>query len=70
MKSQCNALEHIRTACWPLGGRKCLFLCIKLSEEGADKVADIPKGVTQDAILDHTGSDFRCLNEVRTTKNC
>ena len=30
----------------------------------------IPTGVVQDAMLDHTGSDFRCQNEVLTTKNC
>ena len=38
MKSQCKALEHMRTALWPLCGWKCFFLYIKLSEEGAQKV--------------------------------
>ena len=33
-----------------------LVLCINVSEEGANKVADVPTGVVQDAILDHTGS--------------
>ena len=70
MKSQCKALEHIRTDLWPLCGWNCLFLCMNLSEEGAHKVADVPTGVVQDAILDHMGSDFRCQNEVMTTKNC
>ena len=28
------------------------------------------RGVVQDAILVHTGSDFRRQNEVRTTRNC
>ena len=41
-----------------------------LSEEGANKVADVPTGVVQDAMLDHMGPDFRCQNEVMTTKNC
>ena len=70
MNSQCKALEQIRTALWPLCGWKCLFLYIKLSEEGTQKVADVPTGVVQDAMLDHMGSDFRCQNEVMTTKNC
>ena len=70
MNSQCKALEHIRTAFWPLCGSKCLFLCIKLNEEGTQKVADVPTGVVEDAILDHMGSDFRCQNEVMTTRNC
>ena len=48
----------------------CLFLYINLSEEGAHKVADVATSVVQDAILDHMGSDFRCQNEVMTTKNC
>ena len=67
MKSQCKALEHTRAAPWLLCGWNCLFLFIKLSEEGADKVADIPTSVAQDVSLDHTGSDFRRQNEVRTT---
>ena len=70
MKSQCKALEHIRTAFWPLCGWNYLFLCINLNEEGAQKVADLRTSVAQDAILDHMGSDFRCQNEVMTTKNC
>ena len=70
MKQQCKALEHIRTALWPLCGWNCSFLCIKLSEEGADKVADVPTGVVQDAMLDHMGSDFRCQSRVMTTKDC
>ena len=43
---------------------------INLSEEGGHKVANVPTGVDQDAILDHMGSDFRCQNEVMTTKKC
>ena len=70
MNSQCKALEHIRTARWPLCGWKCLFCYIKLNEEGAEKVADLPTSVAQDASLDHMGSDFRCQNEVMTTRNC
>ena len=70
MKPQCKALEHIRTALWPLCSWNCLFLYINLNEGGANKVADVPTGVVQDAILDHMGSDFRCQNEVMTTKNC
>ena len=70
MKSQCKALEHTRTALWPLCGRKCLFLCIKLNEEGTQKVADVPTGVAQDVMLDHMGSDFRCQSRAMTTKNC
>ena len=71
MKSQCKALEHIRTAFGPLCGWKCLFFKkIKMSEEGTQKVADVPTGVVQDAMLDHMGSDFRCQNEVMTTKSC
>ena len=70
MNSQCNALEHIRTALRPLCGWKCLLLCIKLEEEGTRKVADVAASVAQDAILEHMGSDFRCQNEVMTTKNC
>ena len=69
MKSQCMALEHIRTAFWPPCGWNCWFLFIKLSEEGTPKFADVAASVAQDAILDHMGSDFRCQNEVRTTKN-
>ena len=38
--------------------------------DGANKVADVSTCVVQDAILDHMGSDFRCQNEVMTTKNC
>ena len=37
-----------------------MLLCIKLSEEGAQKIADLPTSVVQDAILDHMGPDFRC----------
>ena len=48
----------------------CTFLYIVLSEKGGNKVADVPTCVVQDAILDHMGSDFRCQNEVRTSKNC
>ena len=70
MKSQCKALEHIRTALWPLCGWKCLFVHIKLREEEAPKFADVTASVAQDAMLDHMGSDFRCQNEVMTTKNC
>ena len=47
-----------------------MFLCIKLNEEGAYKVAGVLTGVAQDAILDHMGSDLRCQNEVMTTRNC
>ena len=47
-----------------------LFLCIKLNEEGAQKIADLPTSVVQDASLDHMGSDFRCQSRVMTTKNC
>ena len=70
MKSQCKALEHIRTALWPPDDWKCLFLCIKLSEEGVHRVADVDTSAAQEAILDHMGSDFRCQNEVMTTRNC
>ena len=70
MKSQCKALEHIRTVCWLLCAWTCTLLHIILSEEGANKVADVPTGVVQDAILNHMGSEFRCQNEVMTTKNC
>ena len=69
MKSQCKALEHIGKDLWPLCGWKCLFCYIKLNEERTHKVADIATNVAQDAILDHMGSDFRCENEVMTTKN-
>ena len=41
-----------------------------MSEEGTQKVADVPTGVVRDAMLDHMGSDVRCQNEVVTTKNC
>ena len=37
-----------------------MFLDIILSEEGANKVADLPTSVVQDAILNHMGSGFRC----------
>ena len=47
-----------------------LVLCTELNEQGAQKVADLPTSVVQDAILDDMGSDFRCQNEVRATKNC
>ena len=40
-----------------------------MNEEGP-KFADAPTSVAQDAMLDHMGSDFRCQNEVMTTKNC
>ena len=70
MKSQCKALEHIETVFWPLCGWNTTFGYIILSEEGANKVADVPTCVVQDAILDHMGPDFRCQNEVMTTKNC
>ena len=70
MKSQCKALEHIREAFWPLCGWNCLFLFIILNEGGDHRVADVTTGVVQDAMLDHVGSDFRCQNEVMTTRNC
>ncbi len=70
MESQCKVLEHMRTVLWPPDGWNCLFLCIRLNEARAHKVADVPTGVAQDAILDHMGPDFRCQNEVKTTKNC
>ena len=70
MKSQCKALEHIRTARWPLCGWKYLFLFIKMNEEGTQKVVDVPTNVVRDAMLDHMGSDFRCQSRVMTTKNC
>ena len=41
-----------------------------LSEEGANKVADVPTCVVQDAFLDHMGSDVRCQDEVMTIRNC
>ena len=47
-----------------------LLVVMALSEEGAQKVADLPTNVVQDAMLDHMGSDVRCQNEVMTTKNC
>ena len=47
-----------------------LVFVVKLNEEGAQKVADLRTSVAQDAMLDHMGSDFRCQNEVMTTKNC
>ena len=37
-------------------GRKNTFLYIILSEEGSNKVAGVPTGVVQDAVLDHMGS--------------
>ncbi len=43
---------------------------IILNEEGANAVADVRTGVVQDAILNHMGSDFRCQNEVMTTRHC
>ena len=46
-----------------------VFLYIKLKEEETGKVADVPTSVAQDASLDHTDSEFRCQNEVMTTKN-
>ena len=46
------------------------ILYIKLSEEGADKVADIHTGVPQDAMLDNMGPYLRCQNEFMTTKIC
>ena len=70
MKAQGKALEHTRTAHWPLCGGKCLFLYIKVNEEETHKVPDVLTSVVRDAILDHMGSDFRCQNEVMTTKNC
>ena len=41
-----------------------------MSEEGTQKVADVPTSIVEDAILDNMGSDFRCQNEVMTTRNC
>ena len=54
----------------PLCGWNPTFGYIIFSEEGANKVADVPTCVVQDAFLDHMGSDFRCRNGVMTTKNC
>ena len=54
----------------PLCGWNPTFCYIILSEEGAHKVADVLTCVVRDAILDHMGSDFRCQNEVMTTRNC
>ena len=73
--SVCNeiAMQGIgahKSCFWPLCGWSCTLLSNILSEEGANKVADVPTGVVQDAILDHMGSDFRCQNEVMTTRNC
>ena len=48
----------------------CTFSSILLSEEGANKVADVATSVVQDVILDHMGPDFRCQHEVMTTKYC
>ena len=45
IKSQCKALEHIETVFWPLCGWNTTFCCIIFSEEGANKVADVPTGV-------------------------
>ncbi len=56
-------------ALWPPCGWNCTFLFIKLSEEGVHRVADVDTSVAQDASLDHMGSDFRCENEVMTTRN-
>ena len=47
-----------------------MCLHIDLSEEGVHRVADVTTSVVQDAMLDHMGLDFRCQNEVMTTKNC
>ena len=69
-KSQCKALEHIATFVGPLCGWNPTFRYIMFSKEGAHKVADVLTRVVQDAILDHMGSDFRCQNEVMTTRNC
>ena len=69
-KSQCKALEHIETVFGPLCGWNTTFCYMILSEEGANKVADVLTCVVQDAMLDHMGSDLRCQNEVMTTKNC
>ena len=69
-KPQHKALEHTKTANWPLCDWKCLSCYIKLNEEGAQKVADLRTSVAQDAILDHIGPDFRCQNEAMTTRNC
>ena len=43
MKSQCKALEHIRTAFWPLCGWNNTFCYIILSEEGARRVDLTPR---------------------------
>ena len=51
----------------------CLEMLVfvsNLREEEAPKVADVPTGVAQDAILEHMASDFRCQSEVGTTTNC
>ena len=70
IKSPYKAMEHIETVFWLLCGWNSTSCYIILGEEGANKVADVATSVVQDATLDHTGSDFRCQNEVMTTKNC
>ena len=70
IKSQYKAVEHIETVFWPLCGWNTTFCYIILSEEGANKVADVPTGVVQYAMLDHMGSDLRYQSRAMTTKNC
>ena len=47
-----------------------LFLYIKLSEKGTQKVADVPTIVILVPIVDQFGTDFLCQNDVMTTKKC
>ena len=47
IRSQYKAFEHIVTVCWPLCGWNTTFCVIILSEEGANKVADVPTYVVR-----------------------
>ena len=47
-----------------------LFIEHRRGHHGAAQVANVPTWIAQGAKLDHMGSDFRCKNEVRTTRNC
>ena len=72
IKSQYKAVEHIETVFGPLCGWNTTFGFIILSKERGQqgRRSGVPTSVVQDAILDHMGSDFRCQNEVMTTRNC
>ena len=59
-----------RSVSCPHGAKKCGKQSIWRGGPFAAEGEELAAVVVQCAIWDHMGSDFRCQNEVMTTKNC